>query len=226
MAIIHQVTLKPTKLELLAGWLPAQPWYAGTGDAAALAKAGGFRLDDPEGAVGIEFMVVTDRSGDEPVSYQVPLSYRGAPLDGAEHALVGTTEHEVLGRRWVYDGTHDPVLVAQLLALVGGEAQAQAQSVNETPDPTVTAFFAGSGGLGAIRSTSVTDGTYSTRLLVRTDGDGPDTTLTVRVHRVLRPGEGDAAARAGHALGYVSAPWLLPDGTTARDLFAVVESGA
>jgi len=37
----------------------------------------------------------------------VPLTYRGAPLDGAEDALVGTTEHGVLGRRWVYDGTRE-----------------------------------------------------------------------------------------------------------------------
>jgi hypothetical protein len=28
-----------------------------------LARAGGFRLDDPQGEVGIEFMVVTDGSG-------------------------------------------------------------------------------------------------------------------------------------------------------------------
>ncbi|MFJ2648047.1 1,4-alpha-glucan branching protein [Streptomyces sp. NPDC087420] len=230
MAIIHHVTLKPGKLELLAGWLPRQPWYVGKGDEAELAKVGGFRLDDPDGAVGIEFIVVTDWSGDEPVSYQVPLSYRDAPLDGADHALVGTTEHEVLGRRWVYDGTHDPVVVAQLLALVRGEARAQDQSVSQTPDPTVTTFFGGSGELGAIRSTSVTDGTYGTRLLVRTGAgagaDGPrtrpDAELTVQVNRVLRPGEGDVAARAEQPLGYVSAEWLLPDGTTARNLFAVV----
>jgi hypothetical protein len=26
---------------------------------------------------------------------------RGAPLDGADQALIGTSEHGVLGRRWV-----------------------------------------------------------------------------------------------------------------------------
>ncbi len=31
MAIIHKTTLVPGKLDLLAGWLPAQPWYAGPG---------------------------------------------------------------------------------------------------------------------------------------------------------------------------------------------------
>ena len=31
MAIIHQTTLTPAKLELLTDWLPAQPWYADAG---------------------------------------------------------------------------------------------------------------------------------------------------------------------------------------------------
>jgi Maltokinase N-terminal cap domain len=47
MAIIHDTTLSPGKLELLADWLPAQPWYGGGGREPALSKAGGFRLDDP-----------------------------------------------------------------------------------------------------------------------------------------------------------------------------------
>jgi hypothetical protein len=103
MAVIHRTTLTPSKLELLAAWLPAQPWYAGTVRQPALAKAGGFRLDDPAGEVGIEFMVVTDSSGDQRVSYHVPLSYRAAPLDGADDALIGTAEHGVLGTRWIYE---------------------------------------------------------------------------------------------------------------------------
>ena len=45
MAIIHHTTMTPTKLELLAPWLPTQPWYPGTGSEPELGKAGGFRLD-------------------------------------------------------------------------------------------------------------------------------------------------------------------------------------
>ncbi|WP_228978052.1 1,4-alpha-glucan branching protein [Streptomyces sp. DH12] len=142
MAIIHRTTMEPTKLELLAAWLPAQPWYQGTGGKPLLDRVGGWRLDDPEGAVGIEFMVVVDASGDAPRSYHVPLTYRGAPLAGAEHALVGTTEHGVLGTRWVYDGAHDPVLVAAVRALLRGDAEPQAQSESDTPDPTVGARLA------------------------------------------------------------------------------------
>ncbi len=111
----------------------------GTGEAGApaLVKAGGFRLDDPDGVVGIELMVVTDTAGGEPVAYHVPLTYRGTPLDGADGALIGTTEHGVLGTRWVYDGTRDPVFAEQLVALIQGTAQPQAQSQSDMPDLTV-----------------------------------------------------------------------------------------
>jgi Maltokinase N-terminal cap domain len=138
MAVVHKTTLVPTKLELLAGWLPGQPWYVG-GDAPELARVGGFRLDDPDGEVGIEFMAVG--AGD--VTYHVPMTYRAAPLDGSEDALIGTAEHGVLGTRWIYDGVHDPVLVAQLVALLHGKAEPQAQSQSHTPDPTVWAHPVG-----------------------------------------------------------------------------------
>jgi maltokinase-like protein len=76
MAILHRTTMSPGKLELLAAWLPAQPWYHGAGRAPELARAGGFRLDDPQGEVGIEFMVVTDGPGSGAAAYQVPMTYR------------------------------------------------------------------------------------------------------------------------------------------------------
>ena len=147
MATIHNTTMSPTKLDLLAGWLPAQPWYRPAGHEPELARMGGFRLDDPDGAVGIEFMVVTDGSGSGMVTYQVPLTYRAGALDGADGALIGTSEHGVLGRRWIYDGVHDPVLRTQLVALIQGDAEAQAQTVSDTKDPTVTSQPAVKGSL-------------------------------------------------------------------------------
>ncbi|MET9920682.1 1,4-alpha-glucan branching protein [Streptomyces sp. NPDC006435] len=217
MAVIHRTTLTPTKMELLTTWLPAQPWYRGTpGRRPEPARTGGFRLDDPAGEVGIEFMVVTDTSGAEPVTYQVPFTYRGAPLAGADEALVGTSEHGVLGRRWVYDGTRDPVLVAQLFALVVGEAEPQMQSTSDTPDPSVTARFAGSGVGAELSSTTVTDDPDGTDILVTTASDGRR--LAIHLNRVLRPGqEADT-----EALGDVTANAPLPDGTTARAAFVVV----
>ncbi|NUU20143.1 MAG: 1,4-alpha-glucan branching protein [Streptomycetaceae bacterium] len=191
MAAIHHTTMTPGKLELLTAWLPKQTWYAG--DAAPdLVKAGGFRLDDPEGEVGIEFMVVVDAAAREPQAYLVPMGYRGAPLEGApDEALIGTSEHGVLGTRWIYDGIHDPVVMRQLRALLHGEATPQHQSKSDTPDPTVTVQGAGA-----------TD-----------PGDG----LGVAINRVLRPAPEEAPPNAS---AHLVAGWTRPDGTTVRGVFA------
>jgi hypothetical protein len=132
MATIHRTTMVPTKLELLRDWLPRQPWYRGTGTP-ELSRSGGFRLEDPAGEVGIEFLFVSDG----PTTYSVPLTYRSAPLPEAQEWLVGTAEHGVLGRRWIYDAAHDPVAVAQLLAFVRGDVEAQHQNQSDTPDRSV-----------------------------------------------------------------------------------------
>lgn len=185
--------MSPTKLELLETWLPNKPWYEGR-NKPDLSKAGGWRLDDPAGEVGIEFMVVNDTSGAEPVSYHIPLTYRGAPLDHFDHALIGTAEHGVLGKRWIYDGVQDPVLNAQLVAFVRGQAEAQAQNVSDTPDPTVTSFLT---------------------------ADANDVSRSnLHVVPVLRPGGGPLPASA---VGHVTAVWILPDGETCRGRFYLVE---
>lgn len=122
MALLHRAELNPTKLELLAAWLPGRSWYQGR-DAGDLVRVAGYRFDDPAGAVGIETLLV--KTGDGPI-HQVPLTYRGAPLDGADGWLVGTTEHSVLGSRWVYDACGDPVYAAGLAsAIFAGTGQAE-----------------------------------------------------------------------------------------------------
>ncbi|MFJ6083460.1 1,4-alpha-glucan branching protein [Streptomyces sp. NPDC092369] len=199
MAVIHQTTMNPTKLELLNDWLPKQSWYVGGGRAPELVKAGGFRLDDPAGAVGIEFMVVVDASAQEPVAYLVPMGYRAAALEGAPgEALIGTSEHGVLGTRWIYDGVHDPVVMGQLRALLRGEAVPQQQSRSHTPDPTVTVTFAGTAG-----GTEV--------------GAGLGDAVDVRVNRVLRSAEDVQGPPVRLVAG-----WSWPDGTAARGVLAAV----
>ncbi|MFE9024073.1 1,4-alpha-glucan branching protein [Streptomyces sp. NPDC007808] len=217
MAVIHHTTLKPTKVELLTSWLPTRPWYAGGTGEPQLTKAGGFRLDDPAGEVGIEFMVVTDTSGPSPHAYLVPLTYRGAPLDGAEHALVGTMEHGVLGPRWVYDGCHDPVLLAQLAALLEGRVHAQAQSVSDTPDHEVTRSHAGDDALPAAFAT-ITDDPEGTEL---TAPQG----VTLHLHRVLRPAPDGQPLPEPGSTGHVAGAWSMPDGTRVRGLFATLSAG-
>jgi hypothetical protein len=110
MALIHRAQLQPSKLELIEPWLRARVWFVGD-FSAALTSVVAYRFDDPEGEVGIETLLL--RSGDGPV-LQVPLTYRGAPLDGADDRLIGTMQHSVLGRRWVYDATGDPAYIAAL----------------------------------------------------------------------------------------------------------------
>jgi hypothetical protein len=121
MALVYRATLHPTKLELLADWLPTRSWY--TEPAGEVDRVAGYRFDDPAGAVGVETLLV--RHGDGPV-YQVPLTYRDAPLEGGDSFLLGTAEHSVLGRRWVYDACGDPVYVTALTdAIFGRVAQAE-----------------------------------------------------------------------------------------------------
>ncbi|POX39481.1 1,4-alpha-glucan branching protein [Streptomyces sp. Ru73] len=208
MALIHQTTLRPTKLELLTDWLPTRPWYRGGSDAPVLEKSGGFRLDDPEGEVGIEFMVATDTRGPERTAYLAPLTYRGAPLAEAERALIGTTEHGVLGKRWVYDGCHDPVLVIELLALIEGRAPAMAQSITDTPDHEVTRSHTGAPFTLDGFTPEPADGRDGTRVPV------PGGTL--HVHRVLAPVDEQPPVPRQGALGHVATGWQGPDGTRLR----------
>lgn len=115
---IQQTTMVPGKVELLTAWLPHQDWYAGDPAGPSLARVGGFRLDDPAGEVGIEFLVVCDDAGQPVRAYLVPMTYRGSPLAGGDAALIGAAQHGVLGQRWIYDGTRDPVLLEQLAELI------------------------------------------------------------------------------------------------------------
>ncbi len=116
--------LSPTKQELLERWVPARPWGAG-----AFRMIGAYRFDDPAGEVGIETHLL--QAGDRVL--QVPLTYRGAPLAGADAALITTMQHSVLGTRWIYDGCADPVYVAALLAVMASEV-AQAEEWVERAD--------------------------------------------------------------------------------------------
>ena len=194
-----------------------------SGHSPELTKAGGFRLDDPAGEVGIEFLFVTDGSGERAATYQVPLTYRGSACASAGDGLIGTAEHGVLGRRWVYDGTHDPVLVAQLVALIQGESESQAQSPSNTPDRTVISQPVKNGHLEVLESAIAANGPERTDLRITvadahgTRGDD----LLVRVIRVLQH-DNDGKVR-DRAQGHVSAAWRLPDSTLVRGLLATAQ---
>jgi hypothetical protein len=107
--VYPNATLAPGKRELIETWLPTRSWYDGEGRK----PVGSFRFDDPAGEVGMEGFLYGAPGAS--VLF-VPLTYRSAPLEGAE--LVGTTDHSVLGPRWVYDAASDPVFVRALATAV------------------------------------------------------------------------------------------------------------
>ncbi|WP_166787917.1 CG0192-related protein [Cryobacterium adonitolivorans] len=144
MALLHQADITPTKIDLLSSWAPAQPWFVGEAGV-SVTNLAAYRFDDPEGQVGIETILVTAGTG--PV-LQVPVTYRDAPLAGAEAALIGTTQHSVLGERWVYDATGDPAYLAAVAnaALNGGhQAELNIEIDGQMVVREPTAVVAGSG---------------------------------------------------------------------------------
>jgi len=187
MALLYAAQLSPTKPELIAAWLPTSPYYDGA--TASIEPVGAYRFDDPDGEVGIEVHLVRDADG---TLYQVPLTYRAAPLPDGRPA--GEMDHSVLGRRYVYDATTDPVFVQQLLDTVFGGGREADQFVHvdgaepRRIDNSAHAWGAGAAGAPA---PTVTD--------VRVSADGADTVIeaggtTVVVHH--RPLDGEATGPA------------------------------
>jgi hypothetical protein len=124
MALFHIATLTPGKAEIITGWIPTQPWGPSADEPVEV--IGAYRFDDPEGRVGMELHLAT--AGD--TLFHVPLTYRDAPLEGAQDALITEMQHSALGTRWVYDGLRDPRLVLMLAAVTmtgQGEALGMAE---------------------------------------------------------------------------------------------------
>ena len=187
MALLHQADLNPTKLELLAAWLPTRAWYPGPAGA-ELTRVAGYRFDDPDGEVGIETILV--QAGDGPL-VQAPLTYRGAPLPGAEAFLIGTTDHSVLGQRWVYDACGDPVYVNVLTTVIrtGGRQAEEFVDMNGELVPRATPMVVAGDG---------TDTTAPAVAIARVDEGDPTVIVTdglsLSIPRVLN---GTAATAPG-----------------------------
>ncbi len=180
-------TVVPSKQELVEAWLPSRPWAGG---ATTVEKVGEYRFDDPEGEVGVETIVWRTPDG---ALLQVPFTYRAAPLPGADAHLVGTSEHSVLGTRWVYDGCADPVWAATLATTIltgGHQAQMTFESDGTLVDVPPRLPVRGSGSadtaVPAIDTVdAIRDGGPVTTVVA-----GPVTLLLARV--VGTPLDGDA----------------------------------
>ena len=211
-----QSTLNPSLSELLRAWLPRQRWFpVKTGDF-TLSPVGGVRLDDGSGEVGIEVFLAavtypTADGGSRTDVVQVPLSHRIEPLPGKEAALVGEGG-DARGRRWIYDGVHDPVFVSAWLELMrSGGTSAEGNAVghlvpSDYPLPTAT---------GTVK---VLSGEQSNSSVIVDDGGSA---AIVKFFRVLSEGRnpeveiGAALTQARTSevpatLGWVTGEWQDP----------------
>ncbi|MGM0931103.1 MAG: CG0192-related protein [Actinomycetota bacterium] len=190
MAIIYDAVLNPSKQDLLKSWLPKQSWFQELGASGAdLEHFGAFRFDDPAGEVGMETHLLA--AGGRVV--HVPLTYRGAPLSGAEEFLAGTMEHSVLGDRWIYDACADPVYATALASVIvqGGSGAEQFLDVDGKLEPLTGAIpVRGSGGPGGIVP-EITTAVPTTEGTVTTIDASP---LTLTVYRTSDPNEQPATA--------------------------------
>lgn len=217
--------------DYLETWMTRQRWFAGKSRAPKLEVIGGFGLADPTGTAVIRVYLVLDHA-EHPLLYQVPLTERSAPLPGGENALVASFDVET-GRRFVYDGPHDPAFSEALLRMIldDGEAHetdgpAAANSGgplvargHHTPASTPV-HFAASRVLGGEQSntsiifqTETADGTPSAPIICKLfralhHGDNPDVTLT----EALGAAGSNVAPRS---IGHLTGLWSdsgIPDG--------------
>jgi maltokinase len=115
------MTLSPPLQEVLPQWMARQRWYAGKGRLPLLTRIGGLRLEDPAAEAEIDIHLLRDESGQDPTTYQVPLTSRPARLAGGDQALVATLDpgdDSSAGARYIYDAPHDPAFVTALLRLM------------------------------------------------------------------------------------------------------------
>lgn len=196
MSIIYDAQMNPDKQAILEGWVPAQPWARG--GSGQLRRLGAYRFDDPAGEVGLEGHLI--RLGDGPILH-VPLSYRGSADPALAPWLVATTDHSVLGRRFVYDAIGDPVYTAAVVAAIRGALSESEQflSVDGELSPIpASAVVRGSGeapgGLGRadFAAAAVTEGE------IALSGE-----TVLLIHR--RPGAAQPAAGAGTLTGELTA---------------------
>ncbi|MEO6142832.1 MAG: aminoglycoside phosphotransferase [Dermatophilaceae bacterium] len=232
------VPLPPSFTEILPAWVAQQRWYAGKGRVPILRRTGGLRLVDPAGEVDIDVHLLLDESGQTSTTYQVPLTYRGARLSGADHALIATVEHGSLGTRYVYDATHDPVFAAAMLRLMLDEAKVASDGAPGLTD--ALGHRVAGADPGQLLTSRVLTGEQSNTSIIMdmVDARGArSNALICKLFRVLHHGENpdvvvqSALAAAGservpHSVGNVSGQWPdanAPDGVARGHLAFVQE---
>ena len=205
MARIEDATIKPTKIELITAWLPTQPWFAG--EPAGAKIVGSYRFDDPEGEVGVEVMLVRT-PGAEAATWQVPLSYRAAPLADGEEFFITKMEHSVLGPRWIYNAIGDPVYRTELARVIAQADTNVPEFVNGPEglvERTLKTLVQGSG----IAEQAVPE-FFAAEVIDASDVDGAavvDTGLARLIVTRKVGGRALATTLSGSAHGHLSGHW-------------------
>ena len=132
----------PVQARADGSWLPTAPGTTETRSGSRWVRS---VSTTPTARWGCEGFLL---GADGPSTLFLPLTYRGAELEGAEDHLVGATEHSELGPRWVYDGCGDPVFaVAGRAVLTGGTGVDQEYDIGDGRETRPTnAQVQGSGG--------------------------------------------------------------------------------
>lgn len=156
MAIIHKATLSPSKLELIADYLPKQPWF--------------IRRANRSWWAPTALTIPPVKSESKPTSSQpatastrFPSATAATSLAGANDWLIGTMDHSVLGKRWVYDACADPVYIKALAtAILTGQKEAEQFVDGESQPRPSTVSVQGTGmldgGLPALSASAPVSG--------------------------------------------------------------------
>jgi maltokinase len=197
----------------------AQRWYQSTGAEPELTQFGEWGLESPEPGIDLVTHLLLDSASETPTLYQVPLSYRTAPLaDAPERAFVGTVE-TADGTVWVYDAPHDPAYSFALLELILSDGVASQSA--ESRGASATGHRHPSAVGGSPVGSQVLRGEQSNTSIIfeMTDAGGrPAVPVICKVFRTLHHGENpdivvqSALAAAGCTLvppsvGYLAGRW-------------------
>ncbi len=114
----------------VADWIRTQRWYSSHANEPSFTRVGLWSLTDHRHQVDLEVHLVLDESAPSPTLYQVPLSFRSAPLLGGDRALVerATVDGKTV---YIYDAPHDPAFTRALLALMLDDDSAPGELADE-----------------------------------------------------------------------------------------------
>jgi predicted trehalose synthase len=178
--------------EALSHWIGHQRWFSGKGAAPLLRLLGSLEWPAHDDVRVLTHLVLDEGVG-RGALYQVPVTYRELPLDGAQGAFIAELDDPDGKTRYAYDAPHDPAFADLLLRLIveGGsvgdsEVSAQGAPLRQ-PDASATSA-------GALRSATsrVLAGEQSNTSIVYSFTDAADAAgrqVICKLFRSLHHGE-------------------------------------